>query len=47
MFGFHPGGVNVLYCDGHVAFLQEELEKVTLRKILTREEGDLIGNGEL
>lgn len=47
MFGFHPGGVNVLYCDGHVAFLQEELEKVTLRKILTREEGDLIGNSEL
>jgi prepilin-type processing-associated H-X9-DG protein len=47
MFGFHPGGVNVLYCDGHVAFLQEDLEKVTLRKILTREEGDLIGNGEL
>lgn len=42
MFGFHPGGVYVLYCDGHVAFLNEELDTRVQRRLITRAEGDIV-----
>ncbi len=40
MFGFHPGGVNVVFCDGHVGFLADELATTVLRRLITREEGE-------
>jgi prepilin-type N-terminal cleavage/methylation domain-containing protein/prepilin-type processing-associated H-X9-DG protein len=32
----HPGGAQVVFCDGHVAFLNEQLEQQTLNALLTR-----------
>jgi prepilin-type N-terminal cleavage/methylation domain-containing protein/prepilin-type processing-associated H-X9-DG protein len=32
----HPGGAQVAFCDGHVAFLSEQMEQQTLNAILTR-----------
>jgi prepilin-type processing-associated H-X9-DG protein len=42
MFGFHPGGVNVTFCDGHVTFLREDLDPRIQRQLVTRAEGDLV-----
>ncbi len=44
VFGFHPGGVNVVYCDGHVDFLSDSLEPTTLRRLVTRDGGEVIEN---
>lgn len=41
VFGFHPGGVNVVFCDGHVEFLSDSIEITTLRQMVTRAEGDI------
>lgn len=32
----HPGGAQVAFCDGHVAFLGEEMEQAALNALLTR-----------
>jgi prepilin-type N-terminal cleavage/methylation domain-containing protein/prepilin-type processing-associated H-X9-DG protein len=32
----HPGGAQVVFCDGHVEFLSERLEQETLNALLTR-----------
>jgi len=32
----HPGGAQVAFCDGHVAFLSEQMEQRALNAILTR-----------
>ena len=32
----HPGGAQVTFCDGHVAFLNEEIEQASLNALLTR-----------
>ena len=44
IFGFHPGGVNVVYCDGHVEFLSETIEPTALRRLVTRAGGELLEN---
>lgn len=36
----HPGGALVAYCDGHVAFIPEELEQQILNAMLTKEGGE-------
>ena len=36
----HPGGALVAFCDGHVAFLGEDLEQATLNALLTRSGGE-------
>ena len=40
MFGFHPGGVNALFCDGHVAFMSDSLNPILLRRLVTRDGGE-------
>ena len=32
---YHPGGVNVIYCDGHLGFLTEGVEYVVFRQLMT------------
>jgi prepilin-type N-terminal cleavage/methylation domain-containing protein/prepilin-type processing-associated H-X9-DG protein len=38
----HSGGASVTFCDGHVAFLQEEVEQVVLNALLTRSGGEAL-----
>ncbi len=38
----HPGGVNALFCDGHVAFLKDSVSLATWRAIATRGEGEVV-----
>ena len=39
LFSFHPAGINALFCDGSVHFLQESIEATAIRKLITRAEG--------
>ena len=38
----HPGGMNVLFCDGSVHFIAEQISLETLRSLLTAGGGELI-----
>ncbi|MGO9601414.1 MAG: DUF1559 domain-containing protein [Isosphaeraceae bacterium] len=38
----HPGGVNALFCDGHVAFVKESVNLATWRGLSTRNGGEVI-----
>jgi prepilin-type processing-associated H-X9-DG protein len=38
----HPGGVNVLLCDGSVQFIAETIDPQTLRALLTRDDGQAV-----
>lgn len=39
IFSLHPGVANILLCDGSVQSLNENLDTLTLRALLTRDEG--------
>jgi prepilin-type processing-associated H-X9-DG protein len=39
-----PGGVNVVYCDGHVAWISNNITLATGRAISTTQGGETIGN---
>lgn len=41
----HPGGANLLYCDGHVAFAPNGVNLAVWRAIATRAGGEIIGEG--
>jgi prepilin-type processing-associated H-X9-DG protein len=41
----HPGGVNVLFCDGHVGFVKDSIGQTTWRAIATRDGGETISEG--
>ena len=43
LFSFHAGGINVLFADGHVSFLSENISVSTLAALLTRNAGDIPG----
>jgi prepilin-type N-terminal cleavage/methylation domain-containing protein/prepilin-type processing-associated H-X9-DG protein len=43
MFSFHAGGINVLFADGSVHFLSENISAQTLGALLTRNAGDVPG----
>ena len=38
----HPGGVNVLYCDGHVGFVKDSISMPTWRALGTRNGGEVV-----
>ena len=38
----HPGGVNALFCDGHVQFLKDSVSLATWRGLSTRNSGEVI-----
>jgi prepilin-type N-terminal cleavage/methylation domain-containing protein/prepilin-type processing-associated H-X9-DG protein len=39
---YHPGGVNLLFCDGHAAFIKDSVNLVTWRAISTRAGGEIV-----
>jgi prepilin-type N-terminal cleavage/methylation domain-containing protein/prepilin-type processing-associated H-X9-DG protein len=41
----HPGGVNVLFCDGSVRFLRDAIPLRTLAALCTRDVGEVVGDG--
>jgi prepilin-type N-terminal cleavage/methylation domain-containing protein/prepilin-type processing-associated H-X9-DG protein len=38
----HPGGVNVLFCDGHVQFVKDSIGQAAWRGIATRNGGEVL-----
>jgi prepilin-type N-terminal cleavage/methylation domain-containing protein/prepilin-type processing-associated H-X9-DG protein len=46
IFSFHSGGANVVFSDGHVVFLRDNLSAITLRYLVTREGGDAIDTSD-
>ena len=40
---YHPGGVNLLYCDGHAAFIKDSVNPAAWRAISTRRGRDYLG----
>ncbi|QDV32826.1 DUF1559 domain-containing protein [Tautonia plasticadhaerens] len=39
---FHPGGVNALFADGHVAFVKDTIDPVAWRAVSTRAGGEVV-----
>ena len=40
----HPGGVNTLYCDGHVQFIKDSVNPVPWKALSTRDGGEVISS---
>ena len=40
----HPGGVNVLLCDGHVAFVKDSVDPSAWRGVSTRSGGEVVSS---
>jgi prepilin-type processing-associated H-X9-DG protein len=45
-FSFHQSGCNAVMVDGSVRFLSDNLDPITLRRLVTRSEGIPIDNGD-
>ena len=43
---FHPGGANLLFADGHVAFIKDSVSVVTLRGLVTPQGGEVISSDQ-
>lgn len=43
-YSLHPGGVNFLFADGHVSFLETTLDYTTFKALATRAGGEAISN---
>ncbi|WP_165226396.1 DUF1559 family PulG-like putative transporter [Aquisphaera insulae] len=41
----HPGGVDVLYCDGHASFVRDTIDRAIWKGVSTRAGGEVISNG--
>jgi prepilin-type processing-associated H-X9-DG protein len=44
IFSFHPAGANVVFCDGSVRFVAENISGPTIRFLVTRDEGIQAGD---
>ncbi|HJZ54523.1 MAG TPA: DUF1559 domain-containing protein [Gemmataceae bacterium] len=42
IFSFHPGGAQVVFADGHVAFLRDSTDNAQVRYMVTASEGDIV-----
>jgi prepilin-type processing-associated H-X9-DG protein len=38
IFSFHQGGANVLFMDGHVSFLSENIDAIVMRRLVSANE---------
>jgi prepilin-type processing-associated H-X9-DG protein len=45
-FGYHPGGVNMLFADGWVHFLNSNIDRAVFRALGTRAGGEVVDSGE-
>ena len=43
----HPGLVNFAFCDGHVATVTQQINKIVLNKIMTRNGGETVSADEI
>ena len=43
----HPGGVSVLFCDGHVQFVKDSVALTTWRAVATRNGGEVVSSDSL
>jgi prepilin-type processing-associated H-X9-DG protein len=43
---FHPGGANVLLCDGSVRFLKNSTNVMTIWKLGSRAQGEVMSSDE-
>jgi prepilin-type processing-associated H-X9-DG protein len=43
---FHPGGVNVLFGDGHVAFLKNSVSPLTMRALVTLSGSEVVSSDQ-
>lgn len=46
IFSFHPGGANILFCDGSVRFIRQEIAPQVMRRLVTMNEGTAIGTDD-
>jgi prepilin-type N-terminal cleavage/methylation domain-containing protein/prepilin-type processing-associated H-X9-DG protein len=46
LFSFHSGGVNCLFGDGHVAFIKDTINLVTLRALVTCNGGEVVSSDQ-
>jgi pilin/secretion family protein with methylation motif/uncharacterized protein DUF1559 len=44
---FHPGGINLLFCNGHLAFVKDTINLATSRTVSTRTGGEAISTDAL
>jgi prepilin-type processing-associated H-X9-DG protein len=44
IFSWHGDGANVVFCDGHVTWLKQDINHLTLRYLVTRAEQISAGN---
>jgi len=42
LYSFHPGGVNVLFCDGSVHFFKESMDPHIVVSLITRAGGEIV-----
>src|SRR5262249_5892911 len=42
IYGFHTGGANVVFADGHVQFIPSTIDFCTLAALYTRSGGEII-----
>src|SRR5262249_31926217 len=43
-FSFHSGGCMAVFGDGHVQFLRDSIDALTLRSLATADGGEVLGN---
>ncbi|MEJ7640270.1 MAG: H-X9-DG-CTERM domain-containing protein, partial [Singulisphaera sp.] len=46
MASYHPGGANILMCDGSVRFLKDSTNQQTVWKLGSISGGDIVGADE-
>jgi prepilin-type processing-associated H-X9-DG protein len=44
IFSFHPGGAQGVFCDGHVGFLQQSVNRRVVRMLVTPNGGEVISD---
>jgi prepilin-type N-terminal cleavage/methylation domain-containing protein/prepilin-type processing-associated H-X9-DG protein len=46
VYGFHPGGANVLFADGHTQFVKDTINIRVFVRLVTRDGGEIISAGD-
>jgi prepilin-type processing-associated H-X9-DG protein len=46
IFSFHPGGANVVFCDGHVQFISEGANPVVVASLVSRTGGETVTSSD-